>query len=282
MTIVQSALTALLALSAIPAFAQEVDIQVPGVSVDVSGGSASVKVDGIGTITNKGVDFNTGDVQVRAEGPSQANTGASVPTVRIEAPGLTVQTTGGTQVLTAEHTLSTVVNTGVTTADARRIVALEGDESVYIRTEDDVAAYAHMVQEHAPQVAAVETSDTGVSVTYFQPGKLFGLFDLTMKARVVVDAEGSVSIKLPWYSFLVTKDTATLAASVQEAVNTTGSAAATADASFTPVEQVRIVQQVAQALPASVVVNGEDVSVTSGNSSVEVKDGNVRIEHGAN
>ena len=46
-----------------------------------------------------------------------------------------------------------------------------------------------------------------IMVKYDQPGKFLWFLNSSLDATAVVDENGEVSIKLPWYSFLFSKNT---------------------------------------------------------------------------
>ncbi len=263
-----------------------VDIDVPGASINASNGSATVQVDGVGTINSNGaVDIKTPDASV------QTNVGATavdvvVPNATIHATPssasvFTVTTVDGTKVLVdAKQGLSAVVDAEVGSEDAVRIMSLEGDESVYIKSEEDVAAYSKVVVENAPQVTGVEANAEHVKVSYMHPGKLFGFIDVDMRAEALVSSDGTVSIQLPWYSFLTVHSSSDLETRITQKF-ATNEVEIAGGAAISPVAQVRVTQSVVEAITAdtSVSVQGGDVSIKAGGAIVEITDGGVKVEY---
>ncbi len=60
-----------------------------------------------------------------------------------------------------------------------------------------------------------ESSEDNVAVTSKQHAKLFGFIPVTVNATAVVDANGRVKVKFPWYAFLMVTNKADLESKIE-------------------------------------------------------------------
>ncbi|MCE9643632.1 hypothetical protein K8Q93_00045 [Candidatus Parcubacteria bacterium] len=72
-----------------------------------------------------------------------------------------------------------------------------------VRTQADLNAYASSAVRADKNIDGVVLSDSGVMVRYMQPAKLFGFIPVSVTVTTEVDSQGTVSVKYPWYRFLV-------------------------------------------------------------------------------
>lgn len=113
--------------------------------------------------------------------------------------------------------MSTGLSTQVNLDDAAKsvIVNLNGNSVSLIKSDSDLAAYSDLVVQERPSIKSVETGNGKVVVAYRQPAKFLGLIGTNMGATVTVNAQGNVTVSLPWYSFLFTKNTNAVKTAVQ-------------------------------------------------------------------
>ena len=153
-------------------------------------------------------------------------------------------------------------------------MSLVGNPSLYIKTDADTQVYNKLVMSATPVVQSIDTSAEKVSVSYKQPGKILGLFDVQMDGQATVDASGNVSIQLPWYSFFVVKNTSDIETSIKASLDSAKSTnrVHVSTGTLAPVDQAQIVHIVANSLAGnvSVDVNGGNTSVQAGGASVNV------------
>lgn len=85
----------------------------------------------------------------------------------------------------------------------------EGSASVSsasdVTTSDSFRAYAAGELQSDENFKSIDMSDDGMDIEYRRPARLFGLFPTSMNVRVHVDGNGDVSVRYPWYSFLLAK-----------------------------------------------------------------------------
>jgi hypothetical protein len=207
------ALAALAAQAAFPVAALAVtvnygggSINVDDVQVQVTPGSINVQTGtGAGTGTNVQVNTSTGGLQVQTSGS----------TIRLYDSTGTAVSVG-----TGSGNLNVVVSGGLDANSRTAIVSLEGNTDLLIKTDADLAAYNALVVQERASIAGVETgADGSVSVRYRQPARFLGLVNTRIVGTVDVTPAGRVIVKLPWYSFLFTKNTAAVQTAVQSDVD---------------------------------------------------------------
>ncbi len=77
--------------------------------------------------------------------------------------------------------------------------------------KQEIQAKTETVLQNNSHITAADVAPDSVSVTYAAPAKLFGLFDMNMDIHVTSDANGKVSVRFPWYKFLVTSSFSNIA-----------------------------------------------------------------------
>jgi hypothetical protein len=194
-------------LFANPAFA----ITLPGRSIDVDQNSANIDYGtqnlNVNTSTGTNLNVNQGGREININ----TNTTTNGQTFNVTVNGQTVTLDSG------KESLSVFVSKGgsLDSASADVLVSLQGNSVNMIKGDDDLAAYGNIVVSARPAVKGVSVENDRVIVKYNHPGKFLGLFKVHLGAQAVVDAEGNVSIKLPWYSFLVSKNSAEVKAAIE-------------------------------------------------------------------
>ncbi len=121
----------------------------------------------------------------------------------------------------SKDSLSVFVSKGgsLDSASASSIVSLQGNSVSLIKSDDDLSAYANVVVAARPAVAGVTVENDRIIVKYDQPGKFLGLFKVHLGAQAEVDSSGNVSIHLPWYSFLVSKNSGQVKAAIESGIS---------------------------------------------------------------
>jgi hypothetical protein len=111
----------------------------------------------------------------------------------------------------------------MTSSSEDNIVQLQGNALAAIKTNDDLTAYNNLVVQDRPAVRSVNAqSDGSVSVGYSQPARFLGIFSTTLTGQVNVDAQGNVTVHMPWYAFLFSKDTTAMQTAATTAVVQSG------------------------------------------------------------
>lgn len=125
---------------------------------------------------------------------------------------------------------STAVNANTQTtagATSSEVNTTTGELNVLINTPQNVTTSAELetyvdeVESSDDSVGDVEVEADRVSVEYKQKGKLFGFIPSTVSAEVIVNADGTVDVSYPWYSFLVSLDKADTEESIKAQLETT-------------------------------------------------------------
>ncbi|MDB5238100.1 MAG: hypothetical protein JWM46_370 [Candidatus Kaiserbacteria bacterium] len=103
-----------------------------------------------------------------------------------------------------------------------------------VQSSADLKAYVASQMKSDSNLSAVEANSSDVAVTYKQRGRFLGFIPVTVKATAMVDQNGQVSLKYPWYTFLTATDRADLQAKLQASVDAmTKTSATTAGGSGT-------------------------------------------------
>ena len=103
--------------------------------------------------------------------------------------------------------------------------------SAVVSDDSSVDMHDSSLMTEDSDVTAVNSSDSSVAVSYKEPAKLFGIFSVSVPATAEAKADGTVTVKYPWYAFLMSKDDASLQAAVTSHVSnprTSGSFSASA------------------------------------------------------
>jgi hypothetical protein len=228
--------------------ASGVNVTAPNTSVNVQNpttGGSQINANGTEIKTNgtSGVNVNTGgskvDIKSGADGASVTTESATVNTQRA-ADGMVRVNANGTEVNVGKSTTTGGNVISVTAASGNKIqvdtalglgaqisivesegglknavLSLEAGAAEMIKAADDLNAYINLTLNARPAVKAVEVSNGVVSVGYDQPARFLGIFKSGLSAKVSVDATGEVSMDLPWYSFLFSKNTKTVQTKVR-------------------------------------------------------------------
>lgn len=161
---------------------------------------------------------------------------------------------GGTTSPSANVQASDTVNAGlqaqvdsgtIATSSENAVVQLQGNALGLIQTNDDLSAYNNLVIHARPAVKNINVQNDGsVNITYAQPARFLGLFPASINSTVNVDAQGNVTVSLPWYAFLYAEDTTPVKAAVATAVQQSGVTPTTeAQASATASMQAQLQDQ---------------------------------------
>jgi hypothetical protein len=156
---------------------------------------ADVNTDVKANTTIKG---GAGGVQINAGGTKVNASKSGVLTVTVD--GETVELNG------AKGSLTVQAKEGLSEESRRTFVSLEGNSVLLIKTDQDLDTYTKLVVDERPSVKNVSVEDDGIEVEYRQPAKFLAVISSSLKAKVMVKKDGSVKVKLPWYSFLFSKD----------------------------------------------------------------------------
>lgn len=275
--------------------ADSADVEMEGLDVDIQGDDVNVTTDDLD------VDINDDTVEVKTTSvPATKNTPAqqSVTTVRTSDGGVDVDTdqvrvqtntnTGVNTNITTSATgkattvstqsgagLSTRVESGAVSVETEdMLVNIDEDARVLFQSENDVKTYATIVEKKNKKIESIETTADAVEVNFLSEGRLFGIFPMTYVSRMKVSDNGSVVVKGPWYSFLMTKKANALVKSAVEAKLSTMTLAVDADEK--PFVRAQMIDVVSDSV--SVSVESDGVSVDTGDVSVDISGGNVNVD----
>jgi len=148
--------------------------------------------------TNTSVKSTGGTLQINANGTKVNVSNSGILTTTVD--GEVVEING------AKGSLSVQASDGLTAGGRRTLVSLEGNSVLLIKTDADLDTYTKLVVEERPVVKNISVEDDGLEVEYRQPARFLAVFSSSLKAKVMVKKDGSVKVKLPWYSFLFSKD----------------------------------------------------------------------------
>jgi hypothetical protein len=202
------------------------------------------------------IDAKTGaDISASVGGSAGVSvTGASNSSASASSSSETGAGTEGSVSGEASAVLSTglvrIVRADVEVGSASRVAPLS------VRTDADLQAYVKGEIEADSGMQAVEISDS-VSVDYAQRAKLFGFIPVTVTVTTEVDTDGKVSVRYPWYGFLLAKASgdADLKANIQSRVDSVRagnvSAGAEAGAEFDANAKARLINEVRSALKSA-------------------------------
>ena len=148
-------------------------------------------------------------------------------------------------------------------------------EPASVRTDADLQAYVKGEIEADRGMQAVEVSDS-IAVDYAQRAKLFGFIPVTVTVTTVVDADGTVSVRYPWYGFLLAKASgdADLKAKIQsrvDSVRATSSAGADVSAELDANAKARLINEVRSALKSALEAQLQAESSVSASGSATVE-----------
>lgn len=179
--------------------------------------------------------------KTNAEADAQSNTevevgngvlGSSSGSVNVEAENQNQSASGDDTAVSSDASKGTQASEETNTlVITREDVELNGVSPTQISVsaitgETDLSGYVAAQIKADKNVSTVETSESGVEVTYDTPAKLFGIFPMTVQTTVNVDADGTVNVSYPWYGFLLSTEGGDLETQLQTVVKTELSAAA--------------------------------------------------------
>jgi len=216
-------------------------------TIDIgANGSAGVGTDSSSASTDTAIDVSVG-------APTEEETSAS------ESPA-----TG----FTLLRSDASVTNSSDAVMDARSV-----------QTESDLEAYAATTLRTNDSFDGVETSSDRLVLRFTEDAKLFGFIPHTVTSRVEVDANGSVTVSRPWYSFLVAglsnETDASIEARVTKAMGDTNSSGTMSARS-----QALVLAEIASALGGSVDVsaNASGAARTDDMSASGTLDNDSRVD----
>lgn len=132
-----------------------------------------------------------------------------------------------------------------------------------ITTKGQLNAYAKALAAADENVEGVEIDKEKVELNYRQKAKFLGFIPVSIRTDVTVNADGSVNVSYPWYSFLMAKNRAEVESSVEARVTTIilagggVSGGAEAAAEFSAETQARVLKTVREILRANLELEAE-------------------------
>lgn len=211
MNYAKTTVLALILLTAVPAYALQ---------VGVTGGSQTSV--GVGDTLDVNADVSAGATgTMRSDAQTGSSSGASAEV--------------GSVVVTRASINS---NTDTTVSSAAAV-----------SSSAELSAYASSVVKSDDNVSATSLSREAVSLAYKQRARLFGLFPVLITVTAKVEADGTIAIQYPWYSFLTTTVDASLRSSVETAIAPTASARTGGDLSAS--EQAQLLSELHSAMKSS-------------------------------
>jgi hypothetical protein len=92
------------------------------------------------------------------------------------------------------------------------------DSAGEVANDADFAAFARGQMQSDATIRQVDSTDASVTVHFAEPGRLLGLFPVSMRSAAIIAADGSARVTHPWYYFLAvpSADEARLAAALAE------------------------------------------------------------------
>ena len=121
-----------------------------------------------------------------------------------------------------------------------------------VKTDDEARTAALGLLRANANVRDIELSDTAVSVSHKEHGKLFGFISVGIYAKATADAKGNTTIHYPWYKFLTKVSDADLKATLDARVKAIIALRASGDTStkFTAKEKAQLANEIQTALKA--------------------------------
>jgi hypothetical protein len=87
------------------------------------------------------------------------------------------------------------------------VIRMEGDAPLLIADNDDLQTYLDLVVKKESRVNNIEIRQNEVEVSYKQQARFLGIFNSSLNSKIIVNnSNNNVEVKLPWYSFLFTKE----------------------------------------------------------------------------
>ena len=124
-----------------------------------------------------------------------------------------------------------------------------------VTTNAELSAYARGQMQADANLEAVSATEQSLTVKHAAPARLFGIFPVHLTVTAMVDADGTVEVKYPWYRFFFATNRADLEATLTNRVsavlgasaNTSASAKASASAAFDASQKARALNAVQEA-----------------------------------
>lgn len=150
--------------------------------------------------------------------------------------------------------------------DAAVDSASEGNTSAAtVSTQGDLEAYAATAIRDTDAIEGVDMTGEALQVRFGESVRLFGFIPFTMTSRVEVASDGTVSVKRPWYSFLVagasTEVTSEMETNIRNAI--------AAEGGFTTRAQAQVLGEVAAALGARAYASADATLGESVNAEID-------------
>jgi len=223
----------LLAIVALPASAETLNIDTSGygsygvtgdVNLDTSGGGLDVNATNYYTGAEGSVQLDSGNIKSQYGG-SQLDLNLQDGGLNLNAVGPGASGSINLQEAVNGGLNVSITNNSLDAGTKSLILNLQEGSEASIKTEADLNAYNNLVIQSRPGIRGIEiASDNGaVIVKYNQPARFLGIFGGNLGATVTVDEEGKVEVKLPWYSFLFRKNTASVKSNIEAKVSLGGS-----------------------------------------------------------
>lgn len=192
--------------------------------------------------------------------------------------GVVTQIDVGTTSSAATSTVGTgTTATGAITVDLgdEGIIVTRSDVSssatvmnaISVSTSADLETYAAAFISNDENVTRIEADGKEVSVWYKQPAKLLGFIPVSVSAEGSVNADGSVDVSYPWYSFLATYDDARLESNLDLAAGSIARAEASSE--FSASVQARLIESIRMVMKAHAAASASADVDTS--SQIEVR-----------
>lgn len=90
-----------------------------------------------------------------------------------------------------------------------------------VSTESDLEAFASSEMAADSQLEKVEFTSDAVTVWYTYPAQLLGFIPMQLSVQATVSADGTVSVRYPWYSFMTASASADRVASLENQIDST-------------------------------------------------------------
>ena len=178
-------------------------VALPAAALSVNGATnAAANADGqaglgarVGNVINAVTGVASSGVSVGASGTATVGNGSSTDgNVGVDAQANLGASAGANAGAPVMVTRADVENNTVTAASA---------DASNVRSDADLSGFIAAQIKADTNVDAVQSTQDSVAVTYKVPAKLLGLFNVNVDATAVVNADGSVTVKNPWYGFLL-------------------------------------------------------------------------------
>lgn len=161
--------------------------------------------------TSSGMGDNNPVVNVNSNANVNANTNTNTNTTATDN-SETVNVSGDSSIRVSRDAVkasSNTVGTASSTGDVKKI------ESKDVSKPEDLKTYAAGSIQADENLQEMNFDDSKVEVSYKSRGRFLALIPVTRTITVNVNAKGDVSIKYPWYDFLVMNQGGDLESSIK-------------------------------------------------------------------